>query len=214
MKNSGLVWVVCGVIAVGVAGSVMFGTLFVVAGIASTSGGGDGGDSVAVGSVETTDSIDGLKIPYPNTKLGLEGHLDDVHPKHCTGPDADPLNFAGGTGAYPPHTSEQERWYFNELWPSASFGHKKLLVTSKQTKKQVVVSVEEAGPAAWVTSRDGVGAGAPPEVLRALGFKNLSGAYDGNPQSDNNRITVEFVKDQKDAPLGPVGKVVKDCEPV
>lgn len=194
---------------------VLFAMLGLIAAVSALAGTGSGSSSNAAvaGSVEGVDSLSGLKIPYPNTKLGHEEHLDDVHPKHCTGPDANPLTFAGGGGAYPPHSSEQERWYFNEYWPSASFAHKKLIITSKQTKKQVVVSIEEVGPAAFVTSRDGVGAGAPPEVFHALGLNNLDAGYDGNPSSDANRITIQFAKDQN-APLGPVGKNVQGCDPV
>lgn len=184
----------------------------VVAAASLIGGGGDsagpaGGASVSCGSIETTDKMEGTEIPYPNTKLGIEGHLTDTHPKHYVGPDSDPLNIVG-TGAYPPHTTDQERWYFNEYWPVAKgysyekFAHKKLLIQSKETKKCVVVSVEEAGPAAFVTARDGVGAGAPPEVHRALNLDFGSG-YDANPSSDNSRITVQFVKDQKNTPLGP-----------
>ncbi len=159
------------------------------------------------GSVATVDSIEGIKIPYKNTKLGLEEHLTETKPKHYVGPDSKPLTFAGA-GAYAPHTTDQEHWYFNEYWPTGGAGwekipHKKLLITSKETGKSVVVSAEEAGPAASVTARDGIGAGAPPEVFAALGLKDKGAAYDKSPKSDKNRITVAFVKDQKGATLGP-----------
>ena len=213
MKQGDMVWIVAGGVAL-LAALAFSSVIFIAAAFLGIGGGSASGSTITSGSVDTVDSINGLKIPYADTKLGHEGHLDDVHPEHCHGPDADPLVFAGGPGAYPPHTSEQERWYFNEYWPSASFAHKKLLVTSKQTKKQVVVSIEEVGPAAFVTTRDGIGAGAPPEVGHALGFSSLDAGYDGNPQSDNNRITVQFVKDQANTPLGPVGKNIQGCNPV
>ncbi len=186
--------------------AVIVGPAFGGSGEEKQNGGGAGG-SVSCGSIETVDTMEGTEIPYPNTKLGIEGHLTDTHPSHYVGPDSDPLNIVGTT-AYAPHTTEQERWYFNEYWPLAKgysyekFAHKKLLVQSKETKRCVVVSIEEAGPATWVTARDGIGAGAPPEVHRALKL-NFGSGYDGNPNSDNSRITVTFVKDQKNTPLGP-----------
>lgn len=185
----------------------------VVGSFASIGGGGKGNEdtagSVSCGSIETVDKLEGTNVPYENTKLGHEDHLTDVHPKHYEGPDSDPLRFAGGGGAYAPHTTDQEHWYFNEYWPLADnysyekFAHKKLLIQSKETDKCVVVSIEEAGPAAWVTADHGIGSGAPPEVFGALGLKNLDAAYDNNPKSDKNRISVKFVKDQKNTPLGP-----------
>lgn len=190
-----------GFLLIGVAGS-----------LASLGGGGKGNEdtagSVSCGNIETVDKLEGTSPPYENTKLGHEDHLTDTHPTHFEGPDSDPLKFVGA-GAYAPHTTDQEHWYFNEYWPLANnysyekFAHKKLLIQSKETDKCVVVSVEEAGPATWVTDRDGIGSGAPPEVFRALGLKNLEAAYDKDPKSDKNRITAKFVKDQKDTPLGP-----------
>lgn len=187
--------------------ALIIGPAFGGTGEEDQDGGGGAAGSVNCGSIETMDAIGGSDIPYPNTKLGLEGHLTETRPTHYVGPDSSPVNIVG-PGAYAPHTTEQERWYFNEYWPLANnysyekYAHKKVLIQSTQTNKCVVGSIEEAGPATWVTARDGIGAGAPPEVHRALGLNPQAG-YDANPNSNNNRINVSFVKDQENTPLGP-----------
>lgn len=211
-KGLGIFLIVAGVAVM----AIMSGALFMAVSFAGLRGGGGGGGqdlataNVSCGSIETMSMLEGSNMPYENTKLGIEEHLSGVNGKHYEGPDSDPLTFAGGSGAYPPHTPEQERWYFNEYWPLAKnfkqekFGHKKVLIQSKETKKCVVASIEEAGPNVQdITAPHGIGAGAPPEVFVALGLKNKGAAYDGKPKSNNNRITVKFVKDQKNTPLGP-----------
>lgn len=169
---------------------------------------GSGGSTCQTqsGSVETVEELDGLRIPYPSTKVGVENHLvDGLTGPHYVGPDSKPLNEEPGGGAYKPYSPEQERWFFNEAWDGngcargvAGMADKKLLVTSVKTKKQVVVSVQECGPAKWVTDQRGVGAGASPEVIRALGIPVDNG------ESEDSKITVRFVKDQQGTKLGPV----------
>ncbi len=170
----------------------------------------------------TVDSlIPGVSMYAKGGKIGREEHLPT--PNHYIGPDSKPTAFAagGGAGAFAPHTTEQERWYITSQWPYARFttsgvlaipgskarlirqkiAHSRLVIKSVETGKMMVVSVEEAGPAGFVSARHGVNYGGPPEVYHYLGFK--SEPYDNNPRSNNGRIEVlGFAKDQS-TKLGP-----------
>jgi len=172
-------------------------------------------------TVETL--VAGVKMVPTSGKLGYEEHLTGVTGQHYEGVDSQPLTFAGGDGAFAPHTPDQERWYFNSQWggwnweptrkklaPTLDHSpgsvearnkapHAKLIVTSVETKKSIVVSAEESGPALWVTDRDGINMGAPPEVYSYLGSGN---PYSSNPSDNLGKVTVGFAKDQN-IKLGP-----------
>jgi hypothetical protein len=166
--------------------------------------------------------VDGYTIIPSLGKLGSEEHLTETKPTHYVGPDSKPVTFAGA-GAFAPHQTDQERWYFNTQWggwdweptrvkkaprlsyePGASTArnkirHSKLVLTSVETGKSMVVSAEESGPALWVTDIHGVNTGAPPEVRNYLGTSN---AYTKNPNDNKGLIKIGFAKDQS-IPLGP-----------
>lgn len=174
--------------------------------------------------------IPGVKmLPDINGKLGHEQHLSRTEPSHYCGKDSGSCETIGG-GAFAPHTTEQERYYFNTQWggfdwsPTAQrnlgpvlihtqkaakirkeLPHKKLIVTSKETGKSMVVSAEESGPALWVTKclfgnhGCGVRYGAPPEVYKYLGTSN---PYTNNENDGKGEVTVMYAKDQK-VKLGP-----------
>lgn len=170
--------------------------------------------------------VDNFQMAPTEGKLGHEEHLTGVIGTHYVGPDSSPVTFAGGGGAFAPHTVDQERWYFNTQWggwdwsptrrkraprldhsPGASEArknvpHSRLIITNKANGKSMVASAEESGPALWVTDRDGVNTGAPPEVYNYL---ETSSPYTGNPNDDNGRITIGFAEDQN-IPLGPCNK--------
>ena len=170
-------------------------------------------------NIETVSSVDGILLPYANGKLGHEEHLTQTNPSHYVGATSNPLTFAG-PGAFAPHTTDQEHWYVNAQWlgwnweptkyhraptksndpgakeQRAGIDHKKILITSMETGKAVVASVEESGPAVWVTDKNGVNLGAPPEVYKAIG---ASDPYTDNPSDNKGRVTIAFVKDQNTA---------------
>ena len=150
-------------------------------------------------------------VPSKYGKLGYEDHLEDVKPYHYQGSDSQSLNFAG-SGSYSPHTTNREKYYINSQWggfdwsPTYKKGvgprlinsdkaksirkvlpHLRPAIKSTQTNKILVVSIEESGPAKWVTKRDGINFGAPPEVYHYLGGKS---PYTGNPQDENGKIKV------------------------
>jgi len=158
-------------------------------------------------------------------KLGREKHLTETQPKHYVGNDSAPLNFEG-SGAFPPHTTNGERWYITAQWmgwdwePTEKMGygptllengvartvranlrnHKKFLIQSTETGKKIIVSAEESGPARWVTTRDGVRFGAPPEVYKYLG---TSDPYTGNPNDSKGKIKVLGVVGANNTLTGP-----------
>ena len=165
------------------------------------------------------------KMVDKSGKLGHEDHLSQTRPSHYVGPDSAPVKIVGG-GAFQPHTTEQERWYFNAQWKGwdwsgtsrqgghavrtinstparqirARIAHARLVIKSKETGKTIVVSVEDSGPALWVTSKHGVNFGAPPEVYRYLGGKD---PYTGSPSDGRSQIEVlGFAADQS-TKLGP-----------
>lgn len=165
------------------------------------------------GSDDTIPELDGLKMPATEGKLGSEEHMSSKFDKtkcfipgnsHYEGPDSNPLTYTldgpdGSCGSYPPRTTDQERWYFNMRWPSGKFAHKKVIVTNPKNGKRVVVSIEEYGPAEWVTRRNGINCGAPPEVRNYL---ETGSAY--TPPSDKTGFVIfGFAKDQN-IPLGPL----------
>ena len=158
-------------------------------------------------------------LPANNGKLGREQHLTNTKPTHYNGTNSQPVAFAGN-GAFSPHTTEQEHWYITSQWPYADYStsparrihspaadaissnikHARLVIKSVETGKMMVVSAEESGPRTFVTARDGINYGGPPEVYKGLG---LSDAYTGNPKDNKGRIQVlGFTVDQS-TKLGP-----------
>ncbi|MEI6478481.1 MAG: peptidoglycan recognition family protein [bacterium] len=216
--------------------SVLFIIILVVVLIISLSSIAFGDTPTAVGvngtaNVETVASLDGLVLPFPDTKLGHESHMADkmITGTHYAGvdsgkiyPTTDTKNRGQGA-SFGKMTPEQERWLFNEPWAydknldgchggySHAWGKKKLLVTSVETHKSVVVSIDDCGPNSYVVRRNGIGAGATTEVFYALGLTNPGKGYDKQdginadrtPKDNDNRVTVAIVKDQN-TPLGPV----------
>lgn len=177
---------------------------------------------------EVVDSlVPGFKMIDKNGKLGHEEHLAQTRPSHYIGSDSSPTSMTTG-GAFPPHTTEQERYYFNAQWRMFDWSgtasrnghgvslvsgaaaaaarnkiaHSRIVIKSVETGRTMVVSAEESGPAAWVTGIHGVNFGAPPEVYRYLGTSN---PYTQNPNDGKGKIEVlGFAKDQS-TPLGPCG---------
>jgi len=169
--------------------------------------------------------VPGFEMVPKSGKLGREEHLNKTYPSHYSGSDSAPLKFAGD-GAFAPHTTEQERYYINSQWKMFDWSgtgqqgqhdvrqinstlarqarsrlpHSKIVIRSKETGRTMVVSAEESGPALWVTKRDGVNFGAPPEVYNYLGTTN---PYTRNPNDGRGAIEVlGFAKDQS-IKLGP-----------
>lgn len=165
-------------------------------------------------------------ITYISGKLGYEDHLTSTQPSHYVGSDSNPLKFAGD-GAYSPHTTNRERYYINSQWkgfdwqPTLKKGvgprliytkkasyirsvtpHLRLIIKSTETGRTMAVSVEESGPAMWVTKRDGINFGAPPEVYHYLGG---SSPYTADPNDGKGKIKVlGFINDNyKNNILGP-----------
>jgi len=164
--------------------------------------------------------IPGVSMYPKGGKLGFEEHLPTAG--HYIGPDSKPTAFAasGGSGAFAPHTSEQERWYITSQWPYAEFttsgvriinnstareirrkiAHSRLVIKSNETGRTMVVSVEEAGPSGTVYKTHGINYGGPPEVYHYLG---ISDPYTKNPSDNKGRIQVlGFAQDQS-TKLGP-----------
>jgi len=200
----------------------------VVFSVALSGTGGSGGSGVAsacgVADLAGAQEI----IPKLTGKLGHEDHLSDVKPPgHYVGPDSDPLTIIGA-GSFSPHTQDQEHWYFNTRWKGYDWSnthgpggnadcngpigyptvtdqalyntvaHKKIIIRSKETGKQIVVSAEEGGPAICTWYRDGINFGAPPEVYKYLG----TGEPYGNPSSSSAQIEVLGLASDS-TPLGP-----------
>lgn len=208
--------------------TALFLIMLVVAFFGMMSGGGtpkDAGAGTVTSCGETVGTlVDGVYMAPSEGKLGHEQHLNNgLIGSHYEGPDSNPLTFAPGTGAFHPYSTDEERWYFNTQWggfdwtptryhqaptidrsPGAAEARKKvpdskLIITSIETKKSIVVSAQESGPALWVTDRDGINAGAPPEVYNYLG---TSSAYTKDPNDIKGQIKIAFAKDQN-AKLGP-----------
>lgn len=164
-------------------------------------------------------------LPALKGKLGHEDHLDNTKPTHYCGKDSGNCSTVVHTGFVNPHTTDQERWYFNAQWGGwlndgqafdtkkgsaqarSLVKHAKLILTSTETKKSIVVSAEEFGPGIAVTnctgsySRScGVRYGAPPEVYQYLG---TSEPGTGKANDGKGEITVAFAQDQKNTQLGP-----------
>lgn len=170
------------------------------------------------GSEDTSNTSGDLTLPATSGKLGYEEHVPGRHNQdnqvatdlscmlppynHYQGADSNPLTYpdTGNCAAYFPHTTEQEQWYFNMRWPSSEFKHKKIILTNPQNGKRAVVSIEEYGPAAFVTKRDGVNCGAPPEVRNYL---QTESPYTGNPSDGKGLVYIGFANDQN-IPLGPL----------
>jgi hypothetical protein len=170
--------------------------------------------------------LPGFTMVPSDGKLGFEKHLTKVKGGHYSGPESNTARVGfEGAGAFSPHTQDQERWYVNSQWGGWDWtptlyhkvpvldhskkgkkardlvAHSKLIVTSVETGKTVIASAEESGPALWVTKRDGISFGGPPEVYKALG---ISDPYSGNPNDKKGRVKVQFVApaEQKSAKLG------------
>lgn len=153
-------------------------------------------------------------------KLGSEKHLDNVTPTHYCGKDSGDCGAIEHTGFASTHTTDQERWYFNAEWggwladgqildtrKGASLArrlvrHAKVIVVNPKNNKALIASVEEYGPARWVSERDGIWYGAPPEVRN---FLATGDAYTGNPDDGKGEVQVSFVPEeyQETAKLGP-----------
>lgn len=164
-------------------------------------------------------NLDGAKriIPSLTGKLGHEQHLSVpascISGPHFVGLNSEPLGNAGGCGSISPHTTDQEHWYFNTRWNGFnwstgtitnatvwnSWPHKRIIIRSKESGLSMVVSAEEYGPNPYVTTRDGIWYGAPPEVYRYLKTGN---PYDGNPSSTAGQIEILGTVSGS-TPLGP-----------
>lgn len=139
---------------------------------------------------------------------------------NCENFACNPKTKEPGAGAAGTHTADEEHWYFNTQWetfvwhPNGDISintskqaqqarkklwHSRLIITSIETGKSVVVSAEESGPNVYVTRRDGVQYGAPPEVRKYLGISN---PYTGNPKDGKGKIKVGLAQDQN-IKLGP-----------
>lgn len=165
------------------------------------------------GSTDTVATLDGAKMPETSGKIGHEQHASKSScfasgNTHFDGP----LSFFTSVGSVTncmafggPFTREQEEWYFNMRWDTSSgypgnVKHKKVIITNPANSKRIVVSIEEYGPAARLKTRDGIVAGAPPEVYHYL---KLTNPYTGNPSDKEGYATFAFAKDQN-IPLGPL----------
>ncbi len=207
-----------------VGGLQAYATLLTGSSSNKTAGGGLVASTACGEAVETL--VAGVTmLPSTSGKLGHEEHLSNVKPSHYCGADSGDCAAIAGNGAFSPHTTEQERFYINSQWggwdwtptrnrkapvlshePGASdarraIAHAKLIVTITEpgvSTKSMVTSAEESGPALWVTDRNGVNYGAPPEVYKYLGG---SDPY-GSPGDGKSQINVGFAKDQS-VPLGP-----------
>jgi hypothetical protein len=165
------------------------------------------------GSIETVEKLGDAKMPELSGKIGHEQHFGyskcfKSGESHQTNKYSKPLASVpnGNCGAYGGgKTADQEMWYFNMRWFTASgypgnIKHKKVIVTNPKNGKMVVVSVEEYGPAAYLKTRDGIVAGASPEVYNYL---KLANPYTGDPDDKKGFATFGLAKDQ-DIPLGPL----------
>ncbi len=180
------------------------------------------------GSTDTVSVLGNVKMPALEGKLGHEDHLfpsnrggiGDIvsgdptnnncisNKIHYVGDDSKEggnIITAGGCGAFGSGMkTEEERWYFNMQWEydghKEDYRHKKVIITNPANGKRIVVSIEETGPAQFVTDRDGINAGAPPEVYRYLELEN---PYTGNPNDKKGFVHFGLAADQS-IPLGPL----------
>lgn len=172
--------------------------------------------SVWGGSIDTVTQLGNVRLPGGKANLsvvaGKLGHEDHLHKNQDTGrsclltgetsyigSDSNPLRQEGSCGPWGDGQMkrDQERWYFNMQWKyngyKNEYHHKKIILTNPANKKRIVVSIEEWGPALWVTPKNGVNSGAPPEVHNYLFGKINHGGT----------ITIGIAKDQN-IPLGPL----------
>lgn len=165
------------------------------------------------GSTDTVAELGGAKMPATAGKIGHEQHASK---QSCFAPGNvhynGPLSFFDSVGSVSncmafggPMTTEQEEWYFNMRWNTGSgypsnVKHKKVIITNPVNGKRIVASIEEYGPAARLMTRDGINAGASPEVYKYLGLAN---PYTGNPNDKSGYATFGFATDQN-IPLGPL----------
>lgn len=202
-----------------VIGSIALVLIVMGFGFGGGESGGGGSSGGWTGSDDTTATLDGLTLPTTDGKLGSEEHVPgrvnidfrsatdlscmvNLSQHYENVVESAPLTYpdTGNCASYNPHATDQERWYFNMRWPSSEFAHKKIVITNPENKKRIVASIEEYGPAEFVTERDGVNSGASPEVRNYLGIEN---PYTGNPNDKKGYVVFGFAKDQN-IPLGPL----------
>jgi hypothetical protein len=121
-----------------------------------------------------------IRLPANSGKVCREQHLwlvaneTAAHHYAVSGTPTDCRNgMAGGYGAFgSPASISQERYYVNMRWGYGDdmtlkswYRHKKLIVTNPNNGKEIVVSIEEYGPASWT----GRVAGLSPEAMKAIG---------------------------------------------
>lgn len=163
------------------------------------------------GATDITKTLGSAKMPTMSGKIGHEEHASKKScftsgQTHFTGPLSKPLGAVSNCMAFGgPMTQAQERWYFNMRWDTGgdypeNYKHKKVIITNPKNGKRIVVSIEEYGPADYLRKRDGIVAGAPPDVYNYLELEN---AYTGNPGDKKGYAIFGFAKDQK-IPLGPL----------
>jgi hypothetical protein len=149
----------------------------------------------------------GWVVGDPKSSDCIDNKTHHVEDKSYTRGD-EKLVSAGGCGAFGSGMkTDQERWYFNMRWDYGSnkdkYHHAKIIITNPRNNKKIVVSIEEYGPAEYVTTRDGINAGATPEVYKYL-CEDEGSPYSNDPSDDNCRVNFGFAKDQE-IPLGPLG---------
>jgi len=165
------------------------------------------------GSSDTIATLGTATMPELSGKIGHEQHASKPSCFKSGNVHFDgPLSFFATVGSVSncmafggPMTTEQEEWYFNMRWDTGSgyptnVKHKKVIITNPANGKKVVASIEEYGPAARLKARDGIVAGASPEVYNYLGLAN---PYTGNPNDKKGYATFAFAKDQN-IPIGPL----------
>ena len=180
-----------------------------------------GGKSTWAGSINTIETITftknnkkyTAKMPATAGKIGHEQHAANQNcfkngNSHYNGL----LSFYSKIGSVKncmafgsPRTTEQEEWYFNMRWDTSgnyptNVEHLKVIITNPKNNKKIVASIEEYGPAAFLMARDGINAGASPEVYKYL---ELSNPYTNNPNDKSGYAEFSFAEDQN-IPLGPL----------
>jgi hypothetical protein len=158
---------------------------------------------------DTTQELGVVKMPYPSGKIGHEEHAAKSKcflsgHKHFSafmtvGSVTNCMAFGGN------FKTDQERYYFNMRWEYSGstkeqYRHKKVIITNPKNGKRIVTSIEEYGPAAYLKSRDGIVAGAPPDVYKYL---ELANPYTKKPGDKKGAACFGLAKDQS-IPLGPL----------
>jgi hypothetical protein len=198
----------CLILAVGSVFVILF--LFTSMAGGNISGSEEAAASTWTGSSDTVATLGAAKMPELSGKIGHEQHFRPgcEGGTHLTNEYSHPLAYIsdGSCGAYGSGKKPiQEEWYFNMRWFTSSgypdnIKHKKVIITNPVNGKRVVASVEEYGPAAYLKTRDGIVAGASPEVYNYL---ELANPYTKNPNDKKGFATFGLAKDQS-IPLGPL----------